>query len=155
MVEEDHHLVLACRLGRMMTVVMTVETEDITLVTAHAAAAAGDKLKSLNKIVCYGPYLWHGIFQGKMNISKLSARNTTQILDWLLPILNYSKIPSHCIGLTYTNDNYVIGYHWPVRRERTLQCLHFLLSALRSFHSAACTPIELVASVTSLALRTT
>lgn len=60
------------------------------------------------------------------------------------------KIPFHCFGLTYTNDNYVIGYHWPVRRERTRQCLHFLLSALRSFHFAACTPIKLAASVTSL-----
>lgn len=47
------------------------------------------------------------------------------------------KIPFQCFGLTYTNDNYVIGYHWPVRRERTRQCLHFLLSALRSFHFAA------------------
>uniref|UniRef100_A0A2H1X3T1 SFRICE_035687 n=1 Tax=Spodoptera frugiperda TaxID=7108 RepID=A0A2H1X3T1_SPOFR len=47
------------------------------------------------------------------------------------------------------------GYHWPVRRERTRQCLHFLLSALRSFLPAACTPIELIASVTPLALRTT
>ncbi|KAF9812007.1 hypothetical protein SFRURICE_021364 [Spodoptera frugiperda] len=37
-------------------------------------------------------------------------------------------------------------YHWPVRRERTRQCLHFLLSALRSFLPAACTPIELIAS---------
>lgn len=45
----DHHLALACRLGHMMTAAMTAETEDITLATVHAAAAAGDNLKSIYK----------------------------------------------------------------------------------------------------------
>lgn len=38
---EGRHRALVCLLGLMMTAAMTVETEDITLVTAHVAVGAG------------------------------------------------------------------------------------------------------------------
>lgn len=121
------------------------------LVTAHVAVGAG--------CIFFHDLFVSGVFW--MYLQKKNQGMESSILQenhflcicftWksLKEFVNI-KIPFHCFGLTYTNDNYVIGYHWPVRRERTRQCLHFLLSALRSFHFAACTPIKLAASVTSL-----
>lgn len=82
----DHHLALACHLGRMMTAAMTVETEDITLVTVHAAAAAGDNLKFIFKSCVLRTYLWHGIFKGKGNIPNIVSE-TQDIPGLVLELL--------------------------------------------------------------------